>query len=63
MSLPLQNNYADRLAEKLQRHADKRGQDSNSFEELYRLKSAAGAPAETPKGGKGKLKNEAVNEE
>lgn len=57
MSL-LQNNpptYAERLREKLQRMADKRGADSPAAEEL---KTVAGAPAEAPKGVTEKKKKE-----
>lgn len=42
MSSPSQNNYDERLQEKLQQIANKRGVDSPQYEELYRLKSGAG---------------------
>ena len=38
-----QNNYAERLAEKLQRQAEKRGADSPAAEELAHVQPAAEA--------------------
>lgn len=45
----MQNNYNDRLAEKLKRLADKRGADSAAAEELARVNPVAGVPSGTAK--------------
>jgi len=48
MSL-LPNNYDERLREKLQRIADKRGEDSTAAEELGNIKHTGAAPQKREK--------------